>query len=376
MEGLCMGKIRVGIIGCGNIANTKHMPTLAKFSDRVEMTAFCDIVPERAEKAAKDYGVSDTRVYKDYKECVKDPNVDVIHVCTPNRSHSMITVAALENGKHVMCEKPMAISAAEAQKMADAAKRSGKLLSIGYQNRFRTDVQALKKMIDQGELGEIYYAKAHALRRRGIPNWGVFTNKEEQGGGPLIDIGTHSLDLTLWMMDNYEPVSVTGVVFNKLGRTLRGEEQGTDEHWDPDKYEVEDAAFGFIKFKNGAAVYLETSWALNTLDQRQAMNTLYGTKAGCSMEFKGEAGTDRQLVINKVIAGKQAVMYVDTKEKAAASSDLIFSYPGADLECETWLDALEGKGELVVKPEQALVVTKILEAVYESARTGKSVHFD
>ncbi len=369
-----MGKIRIGVIGCGNIARTKHMPTLAKYPDRVELVAFCDIDRQKAEKAARDYGTADARIYTDYLECVKDAGVDVIHVCTPNRSHSMISVAAMENGKHVMCEKPMAISSADAKKMVEAAKKTGKMLTIGYQNRFRADTQALKQLIENGELGEIYYAKAHALRRRGIPNWGVFTNKTEQGGGPLIDIGTHSLDITLWMMDNYKPVAVLGSTFNKLGTTLRGAEQGTDEHWDPDAFEVEDAAFGFVRFENGATVYLETSWAMNTLDQRQAMNTLYGTRAGSSMEFKGEAGTDRQLLINTVTAGRQAVIDLDVKEKEDPSADLIFSYPGADLECETWLDALEGKGALVVKPEQAFVVTQILEAIYESAKTGKAVY--
>jgi len=370
-----MSKIRIGIIGCGNIANTKHMPTLAKFSDRVEMIAFCDLIVDKAEKAAKKYGTPDAHVYVDYHECLANPDIDVIHVCTPNRSHCEITVAALEAGKHVMCEKPMAISGDDARKMVDAAKKSKKLLTIGYQNRYRQDTQTLKKLIDQGELGDIYYAKAHALRRRGIPNWGVFTNKKEQGGGPLIDIGTHSLDITLWMMNNYKPVSVLGSTFNILGTTLSGDEQGTNEHWDPKTFEVEDAAFGLINFENGATVYLETSWALNTLDQRQAMNTLYGTKAGCSMEYKGDTGTERVLVLNKINAGAKEKVTIDTSEGGKASADLIFSYPGADLECETWINALEGKGELTVLPEQAMVVTQILEAIYESAKTGKAVYF-
>ncbi len=370
-----MGKIRIGIVGCGNIANTKHLPNLANHLDRVEIAAFCDLDIEKAKRAATSYGTPDTRVYTNYVECVKDTEIDAIHVCTPNRSHCEITVAALENGKHVMCEKPMAITTEDARKMVEAAKKYGKLLTIGYQNRFRVDTQTLKKLIDEGELGEIYYAKAHALRRRGIPNWGVFSNKKEQGGGSLIDIGTHSLDITLWMMDNYKPVSVLGSTYNKLGTTLRGDEQGTEEHWDPDTFEVEDGAFGFIKFENGATVYLETSWALNTLDQRQAMNTLYGTKAGSSMNYKGDTGTDRQLLINKITSGKQAVIELNVEEDAEKSADLIFSYPGADLECEVWLNALEGKGDLVVKPEQALSVTQILEGIYESAKSGKAVYF-
>ena len=370
-----MEKLRIGIIGCGNIANTKHMPTLAKFPNLAEMVAFCDKDLEKAKSAAAKYGAEDARIYSDYMELVKDSGIDAVHVCTPNRWHCEMSVAALEAGRHVMCEKPMAITYKDAKKMTETAIRTGKLLTIAYQNRFRKDCRTLKKLIDNGELGEVYYAKAHALRRRGIPNWGVFSNKEEQGGGPLIDIGTHSLDITLWMMDNYKPLSVMGSIFYKLGTTLRGDEQGTDERWDPDTFEVEDSAFGFIKFENGAAVYLETSWALNTLEQKQAMTTLCGTKAGASMEYLGNTGTDRQLLINKVSAGTLAVLEPDVKEKEKASADLIFSYPGADEECITWLNALDGKSGIVVKPEQAMVVTQILEAIYESARTGKVICF-
>ncbi|MDI3311158.1 MAG: Gfo/Idh/MocA family oxidoreductase, partial [Thermoanaerobacterium sp.] len=197
-------KIRVGIIGCGGIANGKHMPSLSKL-DNVEMVAFCDVNEEKALKAAKDYGVDGAKTYNDYRKLLEDKSIDVVHVCTPNKSHSDITVDALEAGKHVMCEKPMAKTANDAKRMLDAAKRTGKKLTIGYQNRFRPDSQYLHKLCQDGVLGEIYFAKAHAIRRRAVPTWGVFLNEEEQGGGPLIDIGTHALDLTLWMMNNYKP---------------------------------------------------------------------------------------------------------------------------------------------------------------------------
>jgi predicted dehydrogenase len=371
-----MKKHRVGIVGCGNIARTKHMPNLAKFPNRAEMTAFCDKDIDKARQAAEEYGTAEAHIYTDYLEMVNDSQIDVIHVCTPNRWHCPMTVAALEHGKHVMCEKPMAITAHEAGLMLEAARKADKLLTIGYQNRFRKDCLTLKKLIVEGEMGEVYFAKAHALRRRGIPNWGVFTNKEEQGGGPLIDIGTHALDITLWMMDNYEPVSVLGSTFNLLGTTLRGSEQGTDEHWDPDTFEVEDSAFGLIKFANGATVFLESSWALNTMQQKQAMTTLYATKAGASMEYIGGTSTGRKLLINKVSAGQPVIVEFDVKEKDASSADLIFNYPGAEKEMTSWLDALDGNGEVVVKPEQAFAVTQILEAIYRSARTGEVVYLN
>ncbi len=248
------GKLQVAIIGCGGIANQKHLPALKGQAAKCDMVAFCDVLIERAEKAAAEYGVEGAKVYDDYRELLKDPEIDVVHVCTPNVAHSPITVAAFEAGKHVMCEKPMAHNTEDAQKMLDAWKKSGKMFTIGYQNRFRVDTQTLHASCAAGELGEIYFAKAHALRRRAVPTWGVFPNKALQGGGPLIDIGTHALDITLWMMDNYEPASVSGQVFYKLGRDEHGPEGNVFGPWDPETFEVEDSAFGLVKMKNGATI--------------------------------------------------------------------------------------------------------------------------
>ena len=227
--------VKIGIIGCGGIANNKHMPALKKLAD-VEMVAFCDIIEERAQKAAKEFGVPGAKVFTDYRELLK-LDLDVVHVLTPNKQHSFITVDALESGKHVMCEKPMAINSAEAKKMLDAAKRTGKKLTIGYQNRFRPECLYLKKCCEAGDLGEIYYARAQAIRRRAVPTWGVFLDAENQGGGPLIDIGTHALDLTLWEMDNYEPAMVVGSTFRKLADTENA--ANAFGPWDPKKFTVE-----------------------------------------------------------------------------------------------------------------------------------------
>ena len=263
--------IKIGIIGCGGIAIGKHLPALKKIPG-VEMVAFCDIIRQRAEDAAKKYGVDGAKVYEDYKELLKDESIQVVHVLTPNRSHSFITVDALESGKDVMCEKPMAINSEEAKKMLDAAKRTGKLLTIGYQNRFRNDSLYLKQEAEKGVFGDIYYAKATALRRRAVPTWGVFLNEYEQGGGPLIDIGTHALDLTLWVMNNYEPLYCVGTTYKKLGNILPSGNAWGD--WDPKQFTVEDSAFGFIVMKNGATIVLESSWALNTLENREAVTSI------------------------------------------------------------------------------------------------------
>lgn len=369
-----MEKIKIAIVGCGGIANQKHMPSIAKFPERAEMVAFCDIKPERAEKAAKEYGTPNAKVYTDYQEMLADKTVqiDVVHVCTPNVVHCPVTVAAFEAGKHVMCEKPMAHNTEDARKMIDAWKKSGKLFTIGYQNRFRDDTQTLHASCEAGELGEIYMAKAHALRRRAVPTWGVFPNKALQGGGPLIDIGTHALDITLWMMNNYEPLSVSGQVFYKLGRDEHGPEGNVFGPWDPKTFEVEDSAFGLVKMKNGAVIYLEASWALNVLKSMEASTTLCGTRAGAEIHHGGSYPTD-ELIYN-------TVEHNQLMEKTISPAGVVDFFEGgaaaeAVREAEQWLAAIEGKGEPLVKPEQAFVVTQILEAIYKSAETGKEVFF-
>ena len=358
-------KLKVGIIGCGGIANGKHMPSLSKVK-QCEMVAFCDIIVDRAEAAAKKFGTPDAKVYEDYKELLKDETIDVVHVCTPNRSHSFITVDALEAGKHVMCEKPMAINSAEAKKMLDAAERTGKKLTIGYQNRFRDDSLYLKAEAEADTLGDVYYAKATAIRRRAVPTWGVFLNEYEQGGGPLIDIGTHALDLTLWTMNNYKPKYCVGTTFHKLNNdTQTGNAWGD---WDPEKFTVEDSAFGFIVMENGATIVLESSWALNSLDVREAVTTLCGTKAGADM--------NDGLRFNFVRGGRQTVMKPSFAAGGVAFNDGAAGEDPATREARQWINAIINDTVPVTRPEQAYCVTQILEGIYESAKTGKPYYFN
>ncbi|WP_331619670.1 Gfo/Idh/MocA family protein [Vallitalea guaymasensis] len=357
-------KLKAGIIGCGGIANGKHMPSIKKV-EQIEMVAFCDIIEERAVEASKKFGTENAKHYTDYKKMLSDNNLDVVYVCTPNREHSFITIDALEAGCHVMCEKPMAKTVKEAEEMLEAAKRTGKKLTIGYQNRFRADSQYLKKSCERGDLGDVYFAKAHAIRRRAVPTWGVFLNEEEQGGGPLIDIGTHALDLTLWCMDNYKPKRVVGTTYKKLGDQKDTGNAWGD--WKQDEFTVEDSAFGFVTMENGATIILESSWALNTLETGEAKTTLCGTKAGADMKDG--------LRINGADLGK---LYV---KKPGLSADGVDFYEGdsnnpAEVEAKSFVDCIINDTEPVVKPEQALVVTKILEAIYKSAELGKEIILD
>ncbi|MBQ2729678.1 MAG: Gfo/Idh/MocA family oxidoreductase [Clostridia bacterium] len=359
------GKVRVGIIGCGGIANGKHLPGL-KTVPEVEMVAFCDIIIERAERACKEYGTADAKFYENYKDLLADETIDVVHVCTPNISHSFITVDALEAGKHVMCEKPMAINSEEALKMLEAAKRTGKKLSIGYQNRQRPDSLYLKDAADAGEFGEIYFAKAHAIRRRFVPTWGVFLKEEEQGGGPLIDIGTHALDLTLWTMNNYKPKYCVGTTYHKFRYQTNTANACGD--WNPDEFTVEDSAFGFVVMENGATIVLESAWALNTLDVREAKTTICGTKGGADMV--------NGLRFNGVENNR---MYTKNIDLEVGGVDFFSGNAGGaphEREAYQWIHCIIDDTEPLVLPEQAYVVTQILEGIYESAKTGKAVYFN
>jgi predicted dehydrogenase len=376
-----MKKNKVGIIGCGFIGTTKHLPSMSKI-EGVEVVAFCDLIIERAQAAAEQYGVPDALVCTDYKDVIARDDIDVIHVCTPNNTHAEITVAALKAGKHVMCEKPMAKTAAEAKAMLDAAKETGKLLTIGYQNRYRKDSLFMKNLCEKGELGDIYFAKAMATRRRGVPTWGVFTDKEKQGGGPLIDLATHSLDLALWMMDNYEPETVLGSSYDMIGKM--GSPANAGGPWDAATYEVEDSAFGFVKFKNGATVVVESSWALNMIVADVAMTLLCGTKAGADMYpptgpvvriDDAHSAPDHYVRVNGESNGKLYIQNYSMGADFIGDGKKEF-FAGGLKEMQTWFDAIRGEGELLVKPEQAYTVTCILEAIYDSARSGKVVHMD
>lgn len=367
-----MGKIKVGIVGCGGIANQKHFPALKNNADLNEIVAFCDIIVERAEKACAEFGAAGARVYQDYHELLADPEVEIVHICTPNVSHSEIAIAAFEAKKHVYCEKPMSHSPVEALKMVEAWKKSGMQFTVGYQNRFRAEVQNLHASCAAGELGEIYYGKAHAVRRRGVPTWGVFMDKAQQGGGPLIDIGTHALDITLWCMNNYDVESVSGSVFYKLGGLQQATEGNLFGPWNPDTFEVEDSAMGFIKMKNGATINLEASWALNILESREASTTLCGTAAGAEIH-SGMSYGQNELIYNR---GRNGQLMEERLSPVGGVA--YFGGGGGEegtVDCRQWLEAVKNGTQPLVKPEEALVVTRILDAIYQSAKEKKEIRF-
>ena len=343
-------KVRVGIIGCGGIANGKHLIGL-KTVPEVDMVAFCDIIKERAEAACKKYGTPDAKVYTDYKELLCDKSIDVVHVCTPNRSHSFITVDALEAGKHVMCEKPMAINSEEAKKMLDAAKRTGKKLTIGYQNRQRNDALYLKDAADHGEFGDIYYAKTSYLRRRGTPT-GWFTDKRVAGGGPILDIAVHRIDAAWYMMGNPKPVRVSAAVSNRLGAfRTKGIERWQGTPCPDNQNDTEDFGAGAIHFENGAILLFEASWAINGPDFQYTQ--LYGTKGGVTLD----------------------PLTVYGERNGYLSDDKLNPGPGKSFELEIahFVDCVLTGAPTRTPVDQACDLQRMLQGIYDSARLGREV---
>ena len=211
-----MQKLGFGIIGCGSIG--KHHLKQLKEIERAKVKAACDIDASTLEGFGESAGLPRERLYNDYRELLKKDDVEAVVICLPNRLHSSVTVEALEAGKHVLCEKPMAVNLKEAEKMVEAAEMTGRKLQVGLQNRFKGESQALKGYVERGDLGDIYFAKCGWLRRNGIPGWGSwFTRRKDAGAGPIYDIGVHALDLTLWLMDNFEPAEAYASSYMKFG---------------------------------------------------------------------------------------------------------------------------------------------------------------
>jgi predicted dehydrogenase len=314
-----------------------------------EIFAVCDIIPEVAREVAKKLNVR--HVFTDYNEMLKLDEIDVVDICTPNDVHCPAAVASLNAGKHVFVEKPIARTAVEAQAIVDAAKKNGKKLQVGQCIRFDSASQTLKGFVDAGEMGEVYYARAQALRRRGVPAWGSFIDKEKQGGGPLIDLGVHIIDLTLWLMGHPKPVSASGVSYRKFG-----DREGIANAWGPWKPEdftVEDFAAGMVKFANGASLVVECSFVTNL--EKDIFNTaLMGTEGGCEYYPLRVFKEERQTLLD--------ITPVELPQLDRFG-----------LELQAFADAITNDTEPVVTGEQTLMVAKIMDAIYESAETGKEV---
>ena len=355
-----MAKVRVGVIGIGEIGTTKHLTQLSAHPEEVEIAALCDVIPARCEKANADFGLN-AKIYTDYKEMIADETLDVIHVCTPNPLHAEMAIAAFEAGKDCYCEKPLACTYEDAKKILAARDAAGKKLASGTQWRYNTATVEMKRMFDRGEFGEVFYIRSSQLRPRRLPAYGVYTNKELNGGGVLMDGGPHSIDLPMWITSNYDVATVRGVTFDKMKYETAANELGP---WDPETFDVEDTAMAMITMKNGMMIYMETAWLSNMQQEAPGIiASISGTKAGADMVGPGFENFVR---VTKEVDGKLVTELVDPEEK--------FNMWAYDMNC--WVNAVCNGGEPAVTGEQAAVVTRVIEAIYKSAETGETIVFD
>jgi predicted dehydrogenase len=345
--------LKVGIIGVGGIAHT-HMPGWEQ-SPHTEVIAAADISQEIVETFGKTHGIA--RLTTDSRELINDPGIDIIDVCTPNMYHEPLSIAALEAGKHVLCEKPLAPTPEAVQRMIAARDRAGKLLMTAQHQRFHANSKALKAEILTGTLGEIYHARSWMLRRAAYPGRASFVQKRHSGGGPCIDIGVHVLDLTLWLMGNPKPVTVSGITQYKLAR-----QPDVFTIWGgfppPEGWDVEEFASAFVRFDNGASLVLEVSWLLHhdtPGEDRQIW--LYGTEGGAHLPKCEIYQTNR---LTKQLYNRTLQLTKDQIEPHA-------------LQCIEFAQAIVDGAPSPVPPEQSLQVMSILDGVYKSQETRREI---
>jgi predicted dehydrogenase len=351
--------LKIGLIGTGGIARSCHIPGYKAAHEDAEIVWACDVDAELAKKVADEHGIPN--VTANYQDVLADKDVDAVSVTTPNKHHLKPTVDALNAGKHVLCEKPLAMNAEEARQMCRAAKDSGKILQVALQQRFTGAGQFMRGFIADGGLGDVYYARAQALRRRGVPAWGVFIDKEQQGGGPLFDIGVHILDFTLTMMGYPKPVSAAGMTWDALGKDPALFNGWGD--YDRTKFTVEDMAVGFIRFANDAVVVLESSFMSN-LDGNPFGTQLFGTKAGAKIYFDQDArGIEIYTEWNKRLFNMRPTNVPDV---TSAHTEEILAF----------VRAIKNGDPSPVPGEQGLILNAIFDALYKSAETRKEEPID
>ena len=354
-----MEKVKVGIIGTGGISNA-HMGGYKAIPDRVEMTAVCDIDEEKVKAYAAKFNVP--RWYTDYNEMLAKGDLDAVSVTTWNAAHKGAAIAALNAGVNVICEKPMAMNAEEAEEMKAVAEKNGKVLQIGFVRRYGEDAAMIKKFIDGGTLGDLYYAKATYLRRSGCPG-GWFGDKSYSGGGPLIDLGVHVMDLVRYLAGCPKPISAYGVTYNNLGPDRASGAKAnlgyeSKQNSSKFKFDVEDFTSAMIRFDNGMVLTVEASFNLNIKEDRADIE-LFGTKGGTKIGGSTEFFTDMNgTFVNITPAGGGANFRFTESFNA---------------EIAHFIDCVEHGVPCRAPAEDGVILMKMIDAIYKSAETGHEV---
>ena len=345
-----MEKLKIGVVGAGNIAKNAHLPAYQKCYN-CKPVAICDLDFERAKRVAEQYGIPE--VYASAEEMIAKADIDAVDICTWNNAHAPVLIAAANAGKHVICEKPLAMNLSDALLMEKAVKENGIIFMLAVPSRFGYENMYLRDMYDNGELGEVYYAKTSYIRRRGTP-LGWFTDKKTSGGGPIIDIGVHRIDAAWYLMGTPKPTRVSANVFTKIGDyQTKGVGRWHGISAPDNQFDTEDSGTGVIHFENGASMVFEASWAINAPDKSETL--ICGTKAGATVE-------------PLVIYGERNQYLSDDKVTVNSSNDKF------KLELEHFADCvLRGDHNTKYPIEQAVDMQRMLQAIYDSAAEGREI---
>ena len=351
-------RLKIAVVGVGAMGSGHAGAVRA--TRGTELTALCDIDERALTAGSKRHNVVD--LYTDHREMIAEADIDAVLIAAPNCLHAPITIAALNAGKHVLCEKPMAMSLREAKAMvavAKKARRRGKVLQVAVCLRQQPDALAIRKLVESGKLGNIYHIRAVMIRRRGIPGLGGwFTTMAESGGGPVMDLGVHWLDMAMHLSGNWQPTTVSGATHAKFGPAMK--DYLFDYMWaGPPKYngtfDVEDYTAGFIRFRNGMSLTYDICWAANAQDELFVQ--LFGDKGGASVTL-----TDKVTLYTQ---SKRKLRDVTVKPTSTENR--------YERQLRLFVKAARGQGPVPATAEQGLVVAQVLDAINRSADGGKEV---
>jgi predicted dehydrogenase len=342
--------LKVGIIGCGGIVRGAHLNPGWRAVPGAEVVAACDVNSAAATQLAADFGIP--HVFTDFRELLQLEEIDVVDICTPNKAHTAAVLAALAAGKHVLCEKPLAVSVEEVLAIRAALKKTDRLLMTAQHHRFSEASVAIKAWVDTGALGEVYHARVNATRRNLLPISPGFIDPNLSGGGPCMDIGVHALDTALWLMNCPKPVRVSGRAHTNFAKGF--EIPGGWGEWDRTLFGVEDFASGYVHFENGSTLVLEASW-LQHQEKEELNATLQGKKAAMRWPSGHFHTVTNRTLIDGVVLPHQGRQVAHTEEIIAFAEAIRQGKPSP------------------VPIDETLQVIAILEAIMQSNRLNQEV---
>ncbi len=349
-------KLKVGVIGTGIIGKS-HVRGYMGMANDVEIVAIADLDKQEAERVAKENNISN--VFTDYKDLLKVDEIASVDVCLPNFLHAPVTIAALEAGKNVYCEKPMARNAKEAQSMYDAAKKTGKMLSVQLATIFSSGSQAAKQVIDDGVLGKVYYVKTSHYRRRGrvyVDGYATphFVQKDKSGGGALADMAVYHIALMVWLLGNPKVKTVSGSTYQEIPMDEKRKEES--------KYDVEELGIGFVRFEGGITMFVEESWAIN-MDKDEG-DCIMGSKGGLRLN---------PFTLFTEVAGIQVDQPLDVESYKRRRQSVDRYVEAYDSPQKNFVWAQLGRVPLLDTASVALKVAQITDALYRSEEAGKEI---